>query len=175
MTRRCLETLADFDFPIRILTKSDLVLRDLDMIKGLRNKSVGFTITCGDPKIEALFEPRASKLEDRLKALEKLVKNDIPTFVFFGPILPFFSDSEESMQFLLDGLQKMGIERICFDKMNYLTGRWRKIETLLKTNFPEALGYYKRVVADGKSYSANLRNLLDDSLRDFRWNYDIVF
>lgn len=175
LTRRCLEILADFDFPIRILTKSDLVLRDIDILKGVRNKSVGFTITCVDPKIEALFEPKASKLENRFEALEKLVKSDIPTFVFFGPILPFFSDNEKCIGSLLERLAKMGIERIYFDKMNYLNVKRGKVKTLLKENFPEALAYYQRVVEDGESYSASLRALLDHSLPDSCWNYDIVF
>ncbi len=175
LTRRCLEILADFDFPIRILTKSDLVLRDIDILKGLRDKSIGLTITCTDPKVEALFEPKASKLENRFKTLERLGENDIPTFVFFGPILPFFSDSEEPIQSLIGRLRNMGIEKIYLDKMNYLTARSGKIKTLLKKNFPEALGYYQRVVEDGKSYSANLRAVLDHSLPDSCCYYDIVF
>jgi DNA repair photolyase len=175
LTRRCLEILADFDFPITILTKSDLVIRDVDILKGLRNKNVGFTITCIDPKIEALFEPKASKLENRFKALENLGENDIPTFVFFGPILPFFSDSEASIQSLLERLKKMGIEKICFDKMNYLNVKWGKFKTLLKRNFPEALSYYQRVAEDGELYSARLRALLDHNLSDSCSNYDIVF
>jgi DNA repair photolyase len=175
LTRRCLEILADCDFPITIQTKSDLVLRDVDILRQMKNKQVGVTITAVDPKIESLFEPKASKLENRFHALEKLRENDIPAFVFFGPILPFFSDSEESIRSLLERLRNMGIERIYLDKMNYLTARWGKIKTLLKRNFPEALSYYQRVVEDGKSYSANLRTLLDHSLPDSCWNYDIVF
>ena len=175
LTRRCLEILADFDFPITIQTKSDLVLRDVDILKGVRNMSVGLTITCVDPKIEALFEPKASKLEDRFKALEKLGENDIPTFVFFGPILPLFSDSEESMQSLFEKLKNMGIEKIYFDKMNYLNAKWGKIKIFLKRNFPEALSYYQRVAEDGELYSARLRALLDHSLSDSCSNYEIVF
>jgi DNA repair photolyase len=175
LTRRCLEILADFDLPIRILTKSDLVLRDIDILKGLRNKSVGLTITCAEPRIVALFEPKASKLENRFRALEKLGENDVPTFVFFGPILPFFSDSEESIRSLLERLKKMRIERICFDKMNYLGAKWQKVKTLLKRNFPEALSYYQRVAEDGELYSARLRALLDQNLSDSCSNHEIVF
>ena len=175
LTRRCLEILADFDFPIRILTKSDLVLRDVDILKGLRQKRVGLTITSLDPRIEALFEPKASKLENRFETLEKLRENDIPTFVFFGPILPFFSDEEESIRSLLERLERMGIEEIYFDKMNYLKLRWGKVKMLLKRSFPEALSYYQRVAQDGESYSANLRALLEHSLSDSSLHYDIVF
>jgi DNA repair photolyase len=175
LTRRCLEILECFDFPISIQTKSDLVLRDVDILKRIKNKEVGFTITSIDPKVERIFEPKASKLENRFKALEKLGENDIPTFVFFGPILPFFSDSEESIQSLLERLRKMGIEKICFDKMNYLNDKWGKVKMLLNRNFPEALSYYQRVAEDGRLYSARLRALLEHSLSDSCSNYEIVF
>ncbi|MCK4428069.1 MAG: hypothetical protein KAW16_06275, partial [candidate division Zixibacteria bacterium] len=173
--RRCLEILANFDFPITIQTKSDLVLRDVDILKRIKNKEVGFTITSIDPKVERIFEPKASNLENRFRALEKLKENEIPTFVFFGPILPFFSDSEESIQSLLKRLNNMGIERVYFDKMNYLNTKWGKMKIFLEGNFPYALSYYKQVAEDGKLYSARLRALLEHSLSDSCSNYEIVF
>jgi DNA repair photolyase len=175
LTRTCLEILAEFSFPITIQTKSDLVLRDMDILKTLRQKRVGLTITSLDPQVAASFEPKAPTLENRFRALEELKENEIPTYVFFGPILPFFSDEEKSIRSLLERLEKMGIEEIYLDKMNYLKLRWGKVKTLLKRNFPEALSYYQRVAEDGESYSANLRALLEHSLSDFCLDYDIVF
>jgi len=175
LTRRCLEILADFDFPIHIQTKSDLVLRDVDILKWIKNKEVGFTITCIDPKIEELFEPKASKLEKRFEALRRLKENNIPVFVFFGPILPFFSDNKESIESLLERLKNLGIGEIYFDKMNYVGAKWRKIRTFLEVNFPYALNYYKSVANDGKSYSDRLRTVLVHSLSGFSVNSEIVF
>ena len=175
LTRRCLEILAYFNFPISIQTKSDLVTRDIDILRRIKNKEVGFTITSIDPKVERIFEPKASKLENRFRALEKLRENDIPAFVFFGPILPFFSDNEKSIRSLLERLESMGIEEIYFDKMNYLKLRWGKVKMLLKRSFPEAMSYYQRVAEDGESYSANLRALLEHSLSDSCLDYDILF
>lgn len=175
LTRRCLEILADLNFPISIQSKSDLVLRDVDILKRMKHKEVGLTITSGDPKVETLFEPKASRLEDRFKALEKLQENDIPTFVFFGPILPFFSDGEESIQSLVKKLKEMGIEEIYFDKMNYLNAKWTKMKMFLEKNCPHALDYYKRVAKDGESYSARLRSVLSRRMPDFFVNYEILF
>ena len=175
LTRRCLEILADLDFLITIQTKSDLVLRDVDILERTKNKEVGFTITSIDPKVEGLFEPKASKLENRFKALEKLKEKDIPTFVFFGPILPFFSDNEESIESLLEKLKNMGIERVYFDKMNYLDAKWEKMKVFLKKNFPNALSYYKQVAKDGKSYSNRLRSILTYSLSSCSANCEIIF
>ncbi|KPL04044.1 MAG: hypothetical protein AMJ73_04720 [candidate division Zixibacteria bacterium SM1_73] len=175
LTRRCLEILADFDFPITIQTKSDLVLRDVDILKRMKNKEVGLTITCVDPKVETLFEPKASKLHNRFTALEELKENDIPTFVFFGPILPFFSDREESIKSLVKKLKEMGIEEIYFDKMNYLSGKWKRMKIFLTQNFPNALNYYWEVVKDGELYSAKLESVLARSLAGFSLNAEILF
>jgi DNA repair photolyase len=175
LTRRCLEILADFDFPITIQTKSDLVLRDVDILKQIKDKEVGLTITAIDPKVEELFEPKASKLENRFHALEKLRENNIPAFVFFGPILPFFSDGERSIQSLVEKLKSMGIEKIYFDKMNYLGAKWQKIKTFLETNFPYALSYYREVAKDGVSYPNRLRSLLANSLAGSCPDYEILF
>ncbi|MFQ6032969.1 MAG: radical SAM protein [Candidatus Zixiibacteriota bacterium] len=175
LTRRCLKILSDFNFPITIQTKSDLVLRDVDILKCMKNIEVGFTITSVDPKVERLFEPKASKLENRFKALEKLKEDNIPTSVFFGPILPFFSDSEESIQSLFEKLKNMRLEKIYFDKMNYLGAKWKKIKTLLERNFPYALNYYKQVARDGESYSDRLRPILTHSLSGFCLNSEILF
>lgn len=175
LTRRCLEILAELNFPISIQTKSDLVLRDVDILKQMKDKKVGLTITAVDPKVEGLFEPKASKLKNRFHALEKLRENNIPAFVFFGPILPFFSDGEGSIQSLIEKLKSMGIERIYFDKMNYLGAKWQKIKTFLETNFPYALSYYGEVAKDGKSYSAKLSSMLAHTLSDSSLNSEILF
>jgi DNA repair photolyase len=175
LTRRCLEILVDFNFPISIQTKSDLVLRDVDILKRIENKEVGFTITCLDPKIEKLFEPKASELENRFKALKKLKEKDIPVFIFFGPILPLFSDNKESIESFLERLKDLGIEKIYFDKMNYVGSKWGKIKDFLETNFPYALSYYKRVAKDGESYSTRLKSVLVHSLSGFSSDSEILF
>jgi DNA repair photolyase len=175
LTRGCLEMLADFNFPISIQTKSDLVTRDIDILKEIKNKEVGFTITCLDPEIEKLFEPKASKLEKRFEALRKLKENGIPVFVFFGPILPLFSDNKESIESLFERLKNIGIEEVLFDRMNYLGAKWKKIGMFIERNFPYALSYYKRVAEDGESYSTRLKSVLVHSLSGFSSNFEILF
>ncbi len=175
LTRRCLEILADLPFPINIQTKSDLVLRDIDILKRVRNAEVGVTITCVDPKVERSFEPKASKLENRFRALGELKENGIPTFVFFGPILPLFSDNKESIESLLERLRSMGIEKVYYDKMNYLGSKWVKIRAFLRRDFPYALSYYKQVAKDGESYSSRLKSVLTHSLSGFCLSHEILF
>ncbi len=113
LTRQCLKELADKQFPVNIQTKSKLVLRDLDLFLQFEEIEVGFTITTDDEKIAKLFEPRASPVKERLKALEKIHSKGIKTFAFIGPLLP---GNPEKLIEQLEGMT----DKIFIDKMNYL-------------------------------------------------------
>jgi len=175
LTRRCLEILADFDFPIFIQTKSDLILRDIDVFKKIKDKEVGFTITCHDPEVEKMFEPGASNLGKRFEALKKLKDNNISTFVFFGPILPFFSDHEDSLKLFFERLQKMKIKKVYLDRMNYLKGKRKKIGALLEKRFPHALRFYDSVIGHEERYSEWLKSNLTSVLSEFSFDTEVLF
>jgi len=66
LTRQCLEVLLAYQFPVSILTKSSLVLRDLDLIKRFKEMEVGITITTDNDKIREIFEPNAPSIETRI-------------------------------------------------------------------------------------------------------------
>jgi len=114
LTRQCLESLVEKQFPVSIQTKSDMVLRDLDLLVRLEDVEVGFTITTDDEKIAGSFEPGAPSVEDRLNALETIRSNGIDTFVFIGPILP--GDPERLIE-RLEGKT----DRVLIDRMNYIS------------------------------------------------------
>jgi len=89
LTRVCIKQLVANDIPFSVLTKSRLVLRDLDIIRMAgKNASVGISIAMLDDSIRRNFEPGASAIQDRLNTLEELHKNGVQTYVFIGPILP---------------------------------------------------------------------------------------
>jgi len=79
-------------FPVSILTKSDLVLRDLDILKRIPKISVGFSVATTNEKARRLFEPRCSPIRQRMTALKKLHENGIRTYAFIAPILPGITD-----------------------------------------------------------------------------------
>ena len=87
LTRRILENL-DKKTNLSILTKSDLVLRDIDILRNFENAEVGFTINSFAGKEEELFEPDSSTNEERIEAMKILKKNGIKTFAFVSPIIP---------------------------------------------------------------------------------------
>jgi DNA repair photolyase len=175
LTRRCLEILADSDFPVFIQTKSDLVLRDSDILKRMKEREVGFTISTHDPEIQKLFEPGASALERRFVALEKLQDAGIPTFAFVGPILPFFSDNIESLRVIFQRLEEAKVNYIYLDKMNYLKGKWKRINPVLKKRFPHALRLYEGALNHEKRYTKFLKDNLTSVLSEFSFDSEILF
>lgn len=113
LTRACLEVLLKHGFPLDILTKSDLVLRDLDLIKQFKDAEVGWSIATDDEKVKKLLEPFSPSLEARLKALKTFHDAGIETYAFIGPILPM--DPERLAEKLVDK-----VDSVLIDKMNYL-------------------------------------------------------
>jgi len=114
LTRRCLKELVKKQFPVNIQTKSKLVLRDMDLLQELEEIEVGFTITTDDERVAKLFEPRATPVKERLRALERIHSLGIKTFAFVGPLLP--GNPEKLIEDL-----KGKVDKIFIDRMNYLS------------------------------------------------------
>jgi DNA repair photolyase len=117
ITRYCLEQLARSDCTVSIQTKSDMVLRDLDILKKMKNVEVGFTITTLDERLAGRLEPGAPSPARRLEALRKLSGSGIKTWVFLGPVIPTMNDSEGSLAEVLASVKGAGCTRILFDKL----------------------------------------------------------
>jgi DNA repair photolyase len=100
LTRRALEVIAEFRFPVHLITKSDQVLRDIDLIRHIAHTyaSVSFTITTTDDTLAAKIEPGASRPSERLRAMQTLAENGIQTGVTMMPILPFIEDNEDNIE-----------------------------------------------------------------------------
>ncbi|MFH1336446.1 MAG: hypothetical protein ABII96_08005, partial [Candidatus Zixiibacteriota bacterium] len=141
----------------------------------IKKKEVGMTITCPDPYVEELFEPGASELERRFKALAQLKSSGIPTFVFFGPILPYFSDGIKSLISVFERLDKIGIKHVYLDKMNYLKGKFSRIKTILGNDYPDALPFYESVINQPERYKQWLKANLASVLSDFSFDSEPVF
>ena len=97
LTRRCLQVLAEFRNPVGIITKNHLVTRDIDVLQELAAHnavSVHISVTTLDPQLANLMEPRASRPELRIAAIEMLAKAGIPVGVMVAPIIPAITDHE---------------------------------------------------------------------------------
>jgi DNA repair photolyase len=104
-------------FSLSVLTKSSLVLRDLGLLERMKDRvDVGFTITTFNQNAQPLFEPYASRVNDRIKALGRLSEAGIDTWVFIAPILPYVT--EEDLELGLERLAEAGVKRLLTDRYN---------------------------------------------------------
>jgi DNA repair photolyase len=110
LTGRALEIIAQFRFPVHIVTKSNLVLRDLDTLIEINKvyAAVSFTITTADDELVKKLEPGAPLVSDRLRAMRVLAENGIRTGVALMPILPFIEDTEENVTTIVEAAHEHG-------------------------------------------------------------------
>ncbi len=131
-TRYCLEQITRKKWPVCIQTKSDLVVRDIDVLSGMENVEVGITITTLDKELASIIEPGAPGPERRLDALRTLAENGIRTWAFLGPVIPMMNDSENGITELLGAIRDAGIGEVQFDRL--------RIKPLLRERMAVILG-----------------------------------
>ena len=105
LTRKCLELIEYYGFGAALQTKSDLVLRDLDLLKKINEKTkcvVQMTLTTADEELCRILEPHVCTTKRRAEVLNILREEGIPTVVWFSPVLPFINDTEENISGILD-------------------------------------------------------------------------
>jgi DNA repair photolyase len=133
LTRGSLRILLDYDYPVVVQTKSALVLRDVDILCEFEECDVGFTIITANEEVRRVFEPRASPIADRLRALRVLREAGIDTYVFIGPLLPYLS--EECLPELLDVVADL-VDLVIFDRLNIKCGNLPPILKALRAHYP---------------------------------------
>ena len=131
LTRKCLQILSEDNWPVIIQTRSSLVLRDLDILKGAKDWEVGLTITTADDEIRRLFEPNAPTINERLSTLAELQRSGLRTYAMIAPILP-------GAEVLVNTLAGK-VDYIIIDRMNYHYADWiyrkYKMEDKLSDDF----------------------------------------
>lgn len=103
-TRKCLELIDRYEYGLAIQTKSDLILRDLDLLKSINEKTkcvVQMTLTTYDDELCKIIEPNVCVTSRRAEVLNIMRDNGIPTIVWMTPILPFINDTEENIRGLI--------------------------------------------------------------------------
>lgn len=104
-TRKCIELIHSYGFGLAIQTKSARILRDLDLLKKINDKTkcvVQMTLTTYDEDLCKIVEPNVSTTRERFEVLKIMRDNGIPTVVWLSPILPFINDTEENIRGILD-------------------------------------------------------------------------
>jgi len=130
LMRKCLEILSQHNCKIQIITKSNLVIRDIDFLRKIPSM-VSLTITTDDDNLAKLIEPHAPSPSERLEAVEILVKKGIPTSVRIDPIIPFVNENPEN---LIKTLASMDVKHITVSTYKVKLNNWQRFSiTLPKT------------------------------------------
>lgn len=155
LTRRCCELLLEGGFKVNVLTKSALVLRDLEVLcRG--SARVGVTLTTLDEELAALWEPKASSVGERLEVLERAKRAGLPTSVMLGPLLPFLSDDQASIDALCRTAAELDVDVIWVDALNPRPRVWPAVEELLRRHWRELLPRYGRMLFHEETRQAYL-------------------
>ena len=115
LTRKCLEIIRDYEFGLAIQTKSDRIMRDIDLLDEINQKAkcvVQMTLTTYDDDLCRILEPNVCNTKRRIEVLEEMHKRGIPTIVWLTPILPFINDTEENITSILNECVHVGVKGI---------------------------------------------------------------
>ncbi len=115
LTRHCLEIISKYEFGLAIQTKSDMILRDIDLLEQINESAkcvVQMTLTTYDDDLCKILEPNVCNTKRRIEVLEKMQERGIPTIVWLTPILPFINDTEENVADILNECVRVGVKGI---------------------------------------------------------------
>lgn len=115
LTRKCLEIILKNGFGAAVQTKSDRILRDIDLLSEINQSAkcvVQMTLTTYDNDLCRILEPNVCNTKRRIEVLEKMHKRGIPTIVWLTPVLPFINDTEENISAILNECVRVGVKGI---------------------------------------------------------------
>jgi DNA repair photolyase len=146
LTRKILEIFAEHRFPVHIGTKSDLVLRDVNLLREIAEQTwctVSLTIITFNKKLLPYLEPFAPSPEKRLEAVDKLNKEGVQAGVNFTPIVPYLLDSPENIEEVIKRASEHAEYILIGAAMTLRSNQRIRFLELLKTNFPELMWKYE--------------------------------
>lgn len=162
LMRQVLELMIEYKNPITISTKSDLILRDCDLLSELAELTyvnIAVTVTTMDKKLSSLLEPLASSPEKRFSVLQAFKDTEANTGLHMMPILPFLTDSPQNLEQIFSLAAECKVNYV-LPGVLYLRGETRKhFFNFLKSDFPGLLDSYRRLYSKGganRSYKAEL-------------------
>ena len=149
LTRRCLETLLRYRYPVSILTKSALAGRDLDLLTFSKDDvEFGVTVTTLDEGLRQRIEPMASPSAERMALLQEVKRRGIKTYAFLGPVLPHLSDTAANLDSLLKVVKDIGVDYFYVDQLNQRFGVWQSLKNMLQNYAPELIDVYRKILFD---------------------------
>jgi len=172
LTRKCLEIICHHGFGVAVQTKSDRILRDLDILEEINRNTkcvVQMTLTTWDRLLCRIIEPNVCNTQRRIEVLEEMQKRSIPTVVWLTPILPFINDTEDNIRPILEACAQVQVKGIiCFDMgLTLREGDREYYYAALDRHFPGLKERYIRTYGNAYELPSQNRERLMKLFEDF--------
>jgi DNA repair photolyase len=170
LTRGCCGLLLESGFTVNALTKSELVMRDFDLFAG-RNGRIGVTLTTLNDRLSRLWEPGASSVAGRCRVIAEARRAGLRTGIMFAPLLPFLSDTRESLEAMFERAADLAVDDLWVDALNPRPKVWSSVSGLLRREFPDLHEPYRRLLFNEEAralYLAELRRRVSAAAARFK-------
>jgi DNA repair photolyase len=180
LTRRTLQLLFEYRWPVHILTKSILVKRDLDVIERINQQNraiVSISFSSTNDELGAVFEPHVPPPSERLKTLAFFKRKGIACGMFLLPVIPFITDTPEMIADALRKADEVGVDFVIFGGMTLKNGRQQEhFFSLLRNNYPELLARYEQIYGENKWGQATQEyyNTINSIFRELSRKYKVA-
>ena len=168
-TRKILEKLVGTNAEVTILTKSKLVVRDIDLFKKFKNIEVGISLSTLNDDFARVLERGASKPSDRFAAIKEIHENGIQTYIFISPFFPEITDFKAIIGETLDYT-----DTYSFENLNFRPHNISRIMRIIEEYYPEFLSKYKEIQKNRIYW-----DILEEEIRSYcekmKLNYKIEF
>ncbi len=170
ITGRVLEVLNEYNIPVTILTKSDLIRRDKDLLKSHPGNKICFTIN--SKEVIQVFEKGTPDLETRLKIIYELNEEGISTYAHIGPCFPYLTKPEELLPLCLGKTIRVNIESLNLTMIDQ-----EKIIATASTFFPEAAQGLKALTLDQRLYQeywVRMKHEIEQENKKYNYKMNIL-
>lgn len=164
ITRKILERLIPLQAHLDLITKSDLVVRDIDLFKQFKNCRVALSFSVTDEKLRKQIELLSSPAKQKINALKELYKAKIPTALFISPIFPQITDWEKIIN-----QTKSFVDEYWFENLNLYPSIKGEIYSFLRKNRPELIEIYEKIF----SKNSNYWNIEENKIIEFCKKYQV--
>jgi DNA repair photolyase len=164
ITRKILERLITLQPHLDLITKSDLVVRDIDLFKQFKNCMVTLSFWITDEKLRKQVELLSSQVKQKINALKELHKAKIPTALFISPIFPQITDWEKIIH-----QTKSFVDEYWFENLNLYPSIKGEIYRFLRKNRPELVEKYKKIYSNNSNYW----NIEENKIIEFCKKYQV--
>jgi len=164
ITRKILERLIPLQAHLDLITKSDLVVRDIDLFKQFKNCMAALSFSVTDEKLRKQIELLSSPAKQKINALKELYKAKIPTALFISPIFPQITDWEKIIN-----QTKSFVDEYWFENLNLYPSIKGEIYSFLRKNRPELIEIYKKIF----SKNSNYWNIEENKIIEFCKKYQV--